>query len=99
MHYIQISMCIVAASCTSKSRLALAALLLLEYLHGVSVLHSVVSWGVLRPQSGAIEGEADSLETEALPAAVCVHQLSERRSLLDLEVHNCPVLIRHLQVE
>ena len=99
MQYIQICKCIVAASCTSKSRLNLAALLLLEYLHGVSVLHSVVSWGVLRPQSGAIEGEADSLETEALPAAVCVHQLSERRSLLDLEVHNYPVLISHLQVE
>ena len=87
-----------AASCTSKSRLALATLLLLEHLHGVSVLHSMVSRGVLGPQSGTVEGEANCLETEALPAAVRVHQLPQRRSLLDLEVDDCPVLVVNLQV-
>ena len=85
-----------AASCTSKSRLDLATLLLLEHLHGVSVLHSMVSRGVLGPQSGTVEGEADCPETEALSAAVRVHQLSQRRCLLDLEVDDCPVLVVNL---
>ena len=58
----------------------------------------MVSWSVLGPQSGAIEGEADHNEAEALPATVRDHQLSERRSLLDLEA-DFPVLVAHLQVE
>ena len=51
------------------------------------------------PQSGAIEGEADHNEAEALPPTVSVHQLSQRGSLLDFEVDDCPVLVAHLQVE
>ena len=70
-----------------------------ENLHDVSILHSVVSWSVLGPQSGAIEGEADHNEAEALPPTVSVHQLSQRGSLLDFEVDDCPVLVAHLQVE
>ena len=58
----------------------------------------MVSWSVLGPQSGAIEGEADHNEAEALPATVRDHQLSQRGSLLDFEA-DCPVLVAHLQVE
>ena len=37
-----------------------------ENLQSVSILHSVVSWSVMGPQSGAIEGEADHNEAKAL---------------------------------
>merc|ERR1719188_1373321 len=82
-----------------SARSCLATSLLHRDIDEVLVLQSQLLGRVIGRNPLAIDHEAHLRSLQAKAAAISVHQLPERRRLLDLELDLAPLLVLHLQLD
>lgn len=80
-------------------KIKLSTGLLLVHLDSVPFLHLQRCRCVVLVDWLTIKAESHNLHGQTRPVAVGVHQLSQGRVFLDLELHDGVVLSQHLQVD